>query len=64
MRREKSTQKVSQRAEASLVALSAPPTFLDAVRAGEGDLMAAGGVRRLTTSDSDDVTVDVTLASD
>ncbi len=64
IRREKSTQKVSQRAEASLVALSAPPTFLAAVRAGEGDLMAAGGVRRLTTSDSDDVTVDVTLASD
>jgi valyl-tRNA synthetase len=64
VRREKSTQKVSQRAEVSLVTLSAPPTFLAAVRAGEGDLMAAGGVRRLSTSDSDDFSVDVALADD
>jgi valyl-tRNA synthetase len=64
VRREKSTQKVSQRAEVSLVTLCAPPTFLAAVRAGESDLMAAGGVRRLSVSDSDDFTVEVTLAGD
>jgi valyl-tRNA synthetase len=62
IRREKSTAKVSQRAGVSLVGVVGPPTFLAAVRAGEVDLLAAGGVAQLTTSDDDEVSITVTLA--
>jgi valyl-tRNA synthetase len=62
IRREKSTAKVSQRAVVSRCAISAPAHFLTAVRSGEVDLLAAGGVGELTTSETTkDVTVVVTL---
>jgi hypothetical protein len=62
IRREKSTAKVSQRAVVSRCAISAPAHFLTAVRSGEVDLLAAGGVVELTTSETTkDVTVVVTL---
>jgi len=61
VRREKSTAKVSQRAEVELVALSGPAAFLEAVTAGSEDLKAAGGVRELTMSEGDVVAVAVTL---
>jgi valyl-tRNA synthetase len=61
IRREKSTQKVSQRAVVSLCAVSAPQEFIAAIHSGEVDLKAAGGVVELTTTESSDVTVVVTL---
>ena len=46
VRREKSTAKVSQRAEVELLGPSAvPPNGSTTVRAGQADLQAAGGVR-------------------
>jgi valyl-tRNA synthetase len=44
IRREKSTAKVSQRAEVSLCTVAGPPELLEAVRAAQGDLEKAGGV--------------------
>ncbi len=64
IRREKSTAKVSQRAEVASVEVSGPNEFLDAVLAGASDLRAAGGVRTVTTREQSDVTVSVTLAHD
>jgi valyl-tRNA synthetase len=63
VRREKSTAKVSQRAEVELVELTAPAAFLAAVTAGIDDLKAAGGVRELTMSEGDVVAVTVTLVA-
>ena len=62
IRRAKSTAKVSQRAEVALVAIAGPPEFLAAVRGGEGDVKAAGGVLRVTTQVHHDVKIEVTLA--
>jgi valyl-tRNA synthetase len=63
VRREKSTAKVSQRAEVELVELTAPAPFLESVTAGLDDLKAAGGVRELKMSEGDAVTVIVTLVA-
>ena len=62
VRREKSTAKVSQRAEVELLALSGPAEWLDDVRAGQGDLRAAGGVREFELTEAADVAIIVSLA--
>lgn len=62
IRREKSTQKVSQRAEVSLLLIEGPSSWLDAVRAGETDLRDAGTVSLFDFSEASDVHVTVTLA--
>jgi valyl-tRNA synthetase len=64
IRREKSSAKVSQRAEVASVSLRAPAAFLEAVRSGEDDLKAAGVVRLLTLEESDDIAVVVTLVQE
>ena len=63
VRREKSTAKVSQRAEVELVELTAPAAFLVAVTHGIEDLKAAGGVREVTMSEGDEFAVSVTLVA-
>jgi valyl-tRNA synthetase len=62
IRREKSSAKVSQRADVASVSVQAPDAFLEAVRSGEEDLKAAGGVRAFTTAAHEDVSVVVVLA--
>ena len=62
IRREKSTAKVSQRAEVALVDVTGPREFLDAVLTGERDVRAAGGVRTVVTHERNDVAITVTLA--
>ncbi len=64
VRREKSSAKVSQRAEVAELVVRAPSEFLDAVRSGEDDLKAAGGVRLLTMETSDEVAFSVTLVQE
>ncbi|MHB1088196.1 MAG: valine--tRNA ligase [Acidimicrobiales bacterium] len=62
IRREKSTQKVSQRAEVSLLVVEGPAPWLDAVRAGQNDLRDAGTVSLFDFSEADESRVTVTLA--
>jgi valyl-tRNA synthetase len=62
IRREKSSAKVSQRAEVASVTVHGPAAFLDAVRSGDDDLKASGGVRTLVLEEADDIAFDVTLA--
>jgi len=62
IRREKSTAKVSQRAEVSLCVVSGPASLLNAVRAAQGDLEKAGGVVAFQLIESSDVIITVTLA--
>ncbi len=61
VRREKSTAKVSQRAEVEFVTISAPAEFLDDVRAGQGDLKDAGAIRELELIEAADVAFSVSL---
>ena len=61
VRREKSTAKVSQRAEVELVTISAPAEFLDDVRAGQGDLKDAGAIRELELIEAAEVAFSVSL---
>ena len=63
VRREKSTAKVSQRAEVEVLALSGPAEWLDDVRAGQGDLQAAGGVREFEFNEASDVAITVSLVA-
>jgi valyl-tRNA synthetase len=63
IRREKSTQKVSQRAAVARLVVSGPAAFLDAVRAGETDLKDAGTVAEVVTEVAEGVSVVVTLAA-
>ena len=62
IRREKSTQKVSQRAEVSLLVVEGPATWLDAVRAGQSDLRDAGTVALFDFTQASEPRVSVTLA--
>ena len=62
VRREKSTQKVSQRAEVSQLVIEGPLEWLEAVRAGESDLRDAGTVALFTYTHANDVRMQVTLA--
>jgi valyl-tRNA synthetase len=62
IRREKSTAKASQRAPVSLVHVSGPSSLLEAVRAVQGDLTAAGTVGEWRLDEAHDVTVAVTMS--
>jgi valyl-tRNA synthetase len=62
IRREKSTAKASQRAPVSLVQVSGPTSLLEAVRAGQDDLAAAGTVSEWRLDESHDVTFAVTMS--
>ena len=64
IRRAKSTAKVSQRAAVARVMVSAPPDFIGALAAAEGDLAAAGSVAAFAYLDGDELAVDVELAND
>ena len=64
IRREKSSAKVSQRAEVASVLVRAPAAFLDGVRSGEDDLKAAGAVRLLTVEEADDISFVVALVQE
>ena len=62
IRREKSSAKVSQRAEVASVTVRAPAEFLAAVTLCEEDLKAAGGVATLITREETELLVEVVLA--
>ena len=62
MRRTKSEAKVSQRAEVSELVVAGESTFLDAVRAAEEDLRAAGSVADVSYESATDTAIRVTLA--
>ena len=62
LRREKSTAKVSQRAPVAQCVVAGPRAWLDAVRAGEGDLKLAGAVAGFELREAPEVSVAVTLA--
>ncbi len=63
IRREKSTAKVSQRAEVALLALRGPAEWIEALRNGESDLQDAGTVQSFTYETAEEISVDVTLVS-
>lgn len=62
VRREKSSAKVSQRANVATMAVSAPREFADALRASAADLRTAGNIEELVIADASDLAFDVTLA--
>ena len=61
VRREKSTAKVSQRAEVAQCVVAGPASWLEALRAGEADLRAAGAIREILWRDQPERFVAVTL---
>jgi valyl-tRNA synthetase len=62
IRREKSTAKVSQRAEVARCVVAGPPELLDAVRSALADLAKAGGVLEWQFVDAHELAVTTTLA--
>jgi valyl-tRNA synthetase len=64
VRREKSTQKVSQRKDVAELVIAGPGEVLDAVRAGQRDLVDAGSVRSILYDETNELLVRVTLASE
>ena len=64
VRREKSTSKVSQRAEVARCVIAGPKALLDAVALAEGDLGAAGSIASTTYEPADEFSVTVTLKTD
>ncbi len=62
IRREKSTAKVSQRAEVARCVVAGPPELLGAVRAALGDLAKAGAVLEWQFVDAHELAVTTTLA--
>jgi valyl-tRNA synthetase len=63
IRREKSTAKVSQRAVVARLAIAGPEDVVEALRASENDLRAAGNVTELVLDVASDLRVDVVLES-
>ncbi|HEV3267920.1 MAG TPA: valine--tRNA ligase [Acidimicrobiales bacterium] len=63
IRREKSTAKVSQRAEVARFVVNAPEEVAAALRASANDLVAAGNVREMIVNDANDVSFEITLAA-
>jgi len=61
IRREKSTAKVSQRAEVSRFVINAPEEVAEALRASANDLAAAGNVSELIVNDANEPSFDITL---
>jgi valyl-tRNA synthetase len=62
IRREKSTQKVSQRAEVLECRIEGPQAMLDGVVLGQADIVDAGSVRAFSYGVADNLQVSVTLA--
>ena len=63
IRREKSTAKVSQRAQVARLVVNAPEEFAAALRASASDLVAAGNVHEMTVNDANELSFEITLAS-
>ena len=64
VRRVKTEAKMSQRSPVDLLQVAGPADFLSAIRLGEDDLRAAGGIATLDLTESDDgVSVGVVLAA-
>ena len=63
VRREKSTAKVSQRAEVARCVVAGPAPLLEAVGLAQGDLAAAGTITAFETREADEVAVEVALAA-
>ena len=64
VRREKSTHKVSQRKEVAELVIGAPGEFLEAVQAGQRDLVDAGVVTSILYEEAAELFTRVTLAPD
>ena len=64
VRREKSTQKVSQRRQVAELVVAGPGETLETVQAGQRDLVDAGGVRSVVYEEASELSVRVTLAPD
>jgi len=62
VRREKSTQKVSQKNEVELLKIDGPAELLGAIRNGETDLKNAGGVKAFELNESATLSITVTLS--
>ncbi len=62
IRREKSSAKVSQRADVATLVVRAPHDVADALRASAADLASAGSVAEFVVVDDDEFSVSVTLA--
>jgi len=62
VRREKSTQKVSQKNEVELLKIDGPAELLSAIRNGETDLKNAGGVKAFELNESATLSITVTLS--
>ena len=64
VRREKSTQKVSQRREVTELVVEGPGELLEVIQAGQRDLVDAGGVLSVVYVEANELVVGVTLAPD
>ena len=62
VRREKSTQKVSQKNEVELLKIDGPADLLNAIRNGETDLTNAGGVKAFELNEAATLSITVTLS--
>ena len=62
VRREKSTQKVSQKNEVELLKIDGPAELLNAIRNGETDLTNAGGVKAFELNEAATLSITVTLS--
>jgi valyl-tRNA synthetase len=64
VRREKSTQKVSQRKQVTELVITGPAELLDIIKRGQLDLMNAGGVHSVIYEEAAEFSVGVTLAEE
>ena len=64
VRREKSTQKVSQRKEVAELVVAGPGELLETIQLGQRDLVDAGGVRSVVYEEAPEFGVRVTLADE
>jgi valyl-tRNA synthetase len=64
VRREKSTQKVSQRKEVAELVVIGPGELLEIIQSGQRDLVDAGGVQSVVYEEASEFSVRVTLALD
>ncbi|NNN09885.1 MAG: valine--tRNA ligase [Acidimicrobiaceae bacterium] len=64
VRREKSTQKVSQRKAVAELVVAGPGELLEVIQSGQRDLVDAGGVQSVVYEEAHELIVRVTLAPD
>jgi valyl-tRNA synthetase len=64
VRREKSTQKVSQRKEVAELVIVGPGELLETIQSGQHDLVNAGGAQSVVYEEASEFSVRVTLALD